>query len=848
MTHPIGECSAQPGSPMISQENTRTLIDEVCRLIPPLWPLKDFVAVNPFLGLSDRPFLQAASLLRQTAHGDILMPEAYYLQRLNQGDITDQDIREAVHLARITLPSPWSDLLKNHTVESLRRKLTEKKQNPDTMPILSVSDCVDHFSNTNWSVFITEEISKWCSVYFDEGQSSWRMPWRHLPFFSAWKEAARHDANPGLCGLKLFRKIVKELPKDPCQAIHQTLQALEIPIHLQASFLHRQLLSIAGWSSYAQYQTRLNPIPEAMSGLAELLAVRLAYDWCLREQYRNHPGFESFWQSKLQSTQISRPDPGLLDRYLLQLSLEKSYQRKLTNQLLTTSSRNKSEKSRPRVHAIFCIDVRSEVYRRHLEGQDDEIITSGFAGFFGMLIEHLSFGQSSGTPQCPVLFAPKFKVRDALKNGDDKAENHLLDKHLFRKHLSYAWNSFKTSAISCFSFVETSGLLFGFKLGRDALALKSEAPRHDSGRMAPELKLVCSPATGSDKQSLSVTGIPPSDRIDMAEGALRNLGLNSGFARLILFCGHGSATNNNPYASGLDCGACGGHAGHVNARVAAAILNDPDVREGLKTRGIVIPSDTHFLAGLHTTTTDDVFLFDPEDVPTTHRDDWKKLSLCLAQASHLTREERASRLGLDRGDRSLDHLIKLRSRDWSQTRPEWGLANNAALIVAPRERTKGLNLDGRTFLHDYQSGRDPGNKVLELILTAPVVVANWINLQYYASTVNNSLFGSGNKTIHNVVGALGIWQGNGGDLQTGLPLQSLHDGRIWRHEPLRLSVYVEAPRSQIDQILLKHRSVRDLVENQWLYLFALEPGEQAIYQCHRQGHWSDGSPGRTSEH
>ncbi len=64
-------------------------------------------------------------------------------------------------------------------------------------------------------------------------------------------------------------------------------------------------------------------------------------------------------------------------------------------------------------------------------------------------------------------------------------------------------------------------------------------------------------------------------------------------------------------------------------------------------------------------------------------------------------------------------------------------------------------------------------------MTAPMVVTNWINLQYHASTVDNRRYGSGNKVLHNVVGGrLGVFEGNGGDLRIGLPLQSLHDGQV----------------------------------------------------------------------
>ncbi|MBY0402066.1 DUF2309 domain-containing protein, partial [Myxococcota bacterium] len=153
-----------------------------------------------------------------------------------------------------------------------------------------------------------------------------------------------------------------------------------------------------------------------------------------------------------------------------------------------------------------------------------------------------------------------------------------------------------------------------------------------------------------------------------------------------------------------------------------------------------------------------------------------------------------------------------------------------------RERSRALDLRGRSFLHDYRWQDDTGFGVLELIMTAPMVVTHWINFQYYASTVDNRRYGSGNKVLHNVVGGrLGVFEGNGGDLRIGLSLQSLHDGERWMHTPLRLSVFIEAPRDAMDRVIEKHAHVRQLVENEWIHLHQIDTVEGAVYARRRDG-------------
>ena len=242
--------------------------------------------------------------------------------------------------------------------------------------------------------------------------------------------------------------------------------------------------------------------------------------------------------------------------------------------------------------------------------------------------------------------------------------------------------------------------------------------------------------------------------------------------------------------------------GEVNARLLAQLLNDRDVRAGLMSQGITIQDDTLFLAALHDTTTDDVTLYDGDHPSASHASDD-----CTGQGAACFRRQACKGTNAPSAcqGQAAPRTFPSRSRDWAENAARMGACRVSGLHRRAARPDLGKNLSGRAFLHDYDWRADESFSVLELIITAPVVVASWISLQYYGSTVSPAIFGGGNKLLHNVVGGIGVVEGNGGLLRAGLPWQSVHDGARLVHEPLAaLRDRRAAPRKAILAVLTRH--------------------------------------------
>jgi uncharacterized protein YbcC (UPF0753/DUF2309 family) len=817
-------------------ERLSRTINAVTGVVPPVWPLQDYVAVNPFLGLADQRFLDARQLLRDVRACEMLLPAAEFQEQFDRGEITAADVEQAVIQCRQEYPE-LSGRIEARQLVGMLALAAAAPVGPEERRYHTVSEAIDGRQGSSWSSHLVTDISRHCAAHYDQGQAAWPNPWKHLPLYEAWRESARTSRRMDMLGITGFRRFVAELPAAPEEAVAVLLERLAIPERHWRRFLLCELLSVAGWASFLQYRRRVAAAVDEGAydeHLVGLLAIRLAYDAALAEIHPDAvtvPGslfpVDEAGQADAEDVAAPPPSDDGLARYAFQVAAEIAYRRRLVRVLTGRGDAPAADRGveRRTLQMVFCIDVRSEVFRRHLEAVSPAVETFGFAGFFGMPLEFVPLGAAHGPAQCPVLLQPSFRIHERLRAEPDDIQARAVGRRRMVRLGRKVWKSFQTSATSCFTFVESLGLAYLPKLLTDSFGwTRPVLPAGADGVAAAALA-----ALGPDIHAPGADSLSAERRIDLAAGMLRNLGLTSGFARIVAICGHAAEVVNNPYRAGLDCGACGGHSGEPNARVAAALLNDPQVRVGLAGKGIAIPDDTFFVPAVHVTTTDEIRFLDVAGLPAGHAAEFAQVREWVREAGMATRLERSLRMGAEppvrpgsvaAAETAAD--IFRRSRDWSEVRPEWGLAGNAAFIIAPRSRTAGLDLGGRTFLHSYEPAKDPDLKVLELILTAPMVVTSWINLQYYASAVDNLAFGSGNKAIHNVTGQLGVLLGNGGDLMTGLPWQSVSDGVRLQHEPLRLTVLVEAPRSAVETILDRHAGVRALATNGWLTLVVRE--------------------------
>jgi len=857
----------------------------------------------------------------------------------------------------------------------------------------------DRVLGTQITERIDRELIKWCEAFLDEDHAAWSMPARERGFYGAWKFLAGKEWSP--CAIPDSRRKIARLPLAPEDALLESLDALGIPPEDWPDYLSHHLTALPGWAGYIKWRSdqadyewqEVYPVD-----LVQYLAVRVWYERELvqqacREELGIDGNVDAIARHKggavhgMAGLEPSRPqgefrirlsacrlvalahalemDPAVLMQMppenlkvlidwieafpesnhgpVWLKAFEAGYReelfRKLSPQL--SGMRRIGEESPPPVRhqaqAVFCIDVRSESFRRNLETVGD-YETYGFAGFFSVFIRYQAHGSRHETDQFPVIMKAKNAVREVPRTyHGQRLSRHRAGTRLLETGHTIL-HDLKENVVTPYVAVESLGWFYGlpligktvFRAGyqawtdwlrrtfvptvatavtvdkllreeveemlaaeqravirralqerfgdRDLVlslerleflrkrALDEWGDESISGRHPPKGSLTAEEETDfvqalrdhyrinmggvfTRMERITRIGFTPGEQVFTVETALRMMGMTRNFARLVLLCGHASTSDNNPYEAALDCGACGGNSGEPNARVLAAMANKPQVREALAKNGIAVPQDTYFIAGRHDTTTDDVQLLDLEDLPHTHLKDLLRLSRDLEEAGRRNSKERCGRFPEVSSDPTRAKAVRetrRRSGDWSEVRPEWGLSGNAAFLVGRRELIRGVDLEGRVFLHSYDYREDPSGRLLEIVMTGPQVVGQWINMEHYFSTVDPEVYGSGSKIYHNVVGRFGVMSGPQSDLRTGLAWQTVMNGPRPFHEPMRLFTLIEAPRDRITGIIRRHGFLQHLYDNEWVRLAALDPEEKIFYDYVPKQGWRSANGGGTS--
>lgn len=708
-------------------------------------------------------------------------------------------------------------------------------------------------------------LSRLAKKFLDEGLAYWPMPKRELGFYRAVRWLAIRSAG---WPVPWLRPLIEELrDQERCglgaeEAALRAFQGMGIDESELEALVERSLLALPGWAGLMGKLERspaMHPLGSRVR-LVDYLAVRLTYERFALEHWRSSEnparagqqvshsdssedrhlvrcfrmfrlfqlGGVSAWSAASLSGEavrrtlafLARLDP-LTRRRLFQEAYEGHYRNRILSAFAQVPRRAAPE---PRAQVLFCLDEREESIRRHLEETDPSVETFGVAGFFGLAIEFKGLEVHHTQALCPVAVTPSHRIEERT-DVRDEALHARRRRFLKRRKLAQSGAFFASRGL----FRATLLTLLGGLLALLPLLLRIWSPRRAAAlahwidaRLSPPPRTVLSRQRAPDDVSEGLpVGLTLAEQIDRVAPLFQNAGLTRNFAPVLVALGHGSTSRNNPHESAHDCGACGGSRGGPNARLLAEILRDPEVRAELRGRGVFIPDDTLIVGGLHDTASDEITLFDLDLLSEEERRRLEPVIQSLDEARGRNAQERCRRFesaGPKVSPREALHHVADRTEHLAEPRPEYGHATNAVCFVGPRTSTRGLFLDRRAFLVSYDPSADRDGAIIERLLGAITPVVAGISLEYYFSFIDPERYGCGTKLPQNIAALVGVMNGHGGDLRTGLPWQMVEI-----HEPMRPLMILETTPAILRQVLNRQAEVREFVENEWLQVVVSEP-------------------------
>lgn len=712
------------------------------------------------------------------------------------------------------------------------------------------------------------------AAYLDQGVGSLPQPDKTKGFLVSFR---RMHCNalalpPWLRGLPSLCRQQEEQELGGLQVIASILDKFGVPVAHQQVFILESLKVLKGWAGmFRQFEKQPDKVPVSHypATLIDFLAVQLVLELCAYEDACKSHGCASNALAKhlaAHGTEITTASKSVQDiyeafitaqafvmpsalfsnsdnavkwvaeigqfnsferRHLLQLAYERRHRQHVLGGL--AEHRQFTDLSSGTQHsfqAVFCMDEREESTRRHLEELDPDVMTLGFAGFFGVAIQYQGLEDVTSRPLCPVNRVPDHFVREVALN-EAEAQRYQKTRKLVGSYSKSVIDNEAVFAIGPFwsllmGIAKTPSLVFRSLVPRQAEKVKRRLNGFGPARPKTRLELFRdNDVVKTDTVDGLKSGYSVAEAADAVFSTLSAMGLTKQLSPIVVIVGHGSSSLNNPHEAAHDCGATGGGRGGPNARAFAAMANHTAVRALIRELGIEIADTTWFVGAYHNTCDDSMGYYDQDLIPAQLNPSFQDVRAKLAQACKMDALERCRKfqeVPVDvSADRALGYAYQ-HANDLAQPRPEYGHATNAVCIIGRRAVTRGLFLDRRSFLISYDPDQDPDKAIVAGILESAGPVGAGINLEYYFSFVDPVAYGCGTKLPHNISGLIGVMEGHCSDLRTGLPWQMVEI-----HEPVRLLTIVEATPAVLLKIAAERKVVGDLAGNEWIQLVSMDP-------------------------
>lgn len=495
-----------------------------------------------------------------------------------------------------------------------------------------------------------------------------------------------------------------------------------------------------------------------------------------------------------------------------------------------------SLQSQPLAQILFCMDDREEAIRRHLEEIEPRFVTFGVAGVFGLPNQWRSFNNPKTLKLAQPVVTAVHEFRELPDTNDSPAKiaeyrqkvSWLETIKLFKSH------ALRQDGLKTFlSLPVISSVALSELLGRSVAAgryqqLTQKLTKHVLKPITLRVQYTASETIQTTSSAMQI-GLGLEEKVEKIAVFIKAAGFTQRFARLVCLLAHRTQHLNNPHLLAYGCGACSGRFGGPNARAFAGSINEPEVRAALALKHqIHISPDCWFVAAEHDTTNDGISWFDTDLIPETHQAEFEHLQIQLAKASQASAHERCRKFAtapLTISPAQAFQHVQNRAAAPDQARAELGHQGCAVAFIAKRTMSQQRFWDRRSFLISYDYEQDPDGHLLEGQLLGNGVVGVGIALDYYFSRIQNGYLGSGSKVLHNLVGGFAVMEGTASDLRTGLAQQMTE-----LHEPMRLLVVVEALVETVTAIYQRQTYLKQLLDNEWLYLAVKDPKADALYE------------------